>query len=162
MAVRNLAAIPGMRAQFFSGTYFPWPQTRRGHWNYVRQPLYAGDFSQIIIACIEKRPDSRCYNISGKAKISFIDIIRQIKAAKGSHCILLRLPYKLFYVLLTVYAMFDRDPPFTTSQLQALVIDEVFEDIDWEGMFGLTATPFESAVRETFTHPVYSKIRLKF
>ena len=69
---------------------------------------------------------------------------------------------KLFYFLLSVYALFDKDPPFTTSQLEALVIDEVFEDIDWEGIFGLAATPFEDAVRETFTHPVYSKLRLKF
>ena len=44
----------------------------------------------------------------------------------------MKLPYKLFYFLLAVYALFDRDPPFTTTQLKALVIDEVFEDIDWE------------------------------
>jgi nucleoside-diphosphate-sugar epimerase len=149
----------GWLSQFMSlSPVFPIP----GHGNYIRQPLYAGDFSGIIIACIEKRPPPHCYNISGKEKITFIDIIRQIKAAKGSYCLLLKLPYQFFYFLLTVYALFDRDPPFTTSQLEALVIDEVFEDIDWEGIFDLTATPFDSAVRETFNHAVYSKIRLKF
>ena len=58
--------------------------------------------------------------------------------------------------------LFDRDPPFTTSLLQALVIDEVFEDIDWEGIFDVTATPIDKAIQDTFTHPIYSKIRLKF
>ncbi len=149
----------GWLSNFMSMTpVFPIP----GSGDYVRQPLYAGDFCQIIIACMEKRPPPRVYNISGKEKISFIEIIRAIKAARGSRSVLLKLPYKLFYLLLTVYAWFDRDPPFTTSQLEALVIDEVFEDIDWEGIFGVSATPFETAVRETFAHPVYSKLRLKF
>ena len=149
----------GWLSNFMSRTpVFPIP----GSGDYVRQPLYAGDFSQIIISCMENRPPPAVYNISGKEKISFIDIIRAIKAAKGSLSVLLKLPYKLFYFLLTVYALIDRDPPFTTSQLEALVIDEVFEDIDWEGIFGVSATPFEAAVRETFAHPVYSKVRLKF
>ena len=149
----------GWLSHFMSLTpVFPIP----GHGNYIRQPLYAGDFCQIIIACIEKRPPSQSYNISGKEKVAFIDIIREIKAAKGGASLLLKLPYSFFYFLLAVYALFDSDPPFTTTQLQALVIDEVFEDIDWEGIFDLRATPFENAVRETFTHAEYSKIRLKF
>ncbi|NQX89543.1 MAG: NAD(P)-dependent oxidoreductase [Halioglobus sp.] len=149
----------GWLSRFMSITpVFPIP----GDGEYLRQPLYAGNFSEIIIACMEKQPPPQVYNISGKEKILFIDIICAIKAAKGSRCILLKLPYRFFYFLLTVYAVFDRDPPFTTSQLEALVIDEVFEDIDWENIFGVNAIPFERAVRETFAHPVYSKVRLKF
>jgi nucleoside-diphosphate-sugar epimerase len=149
----------GWLAQFMSQVpIFPIP----GHGEYMRQPLYAGDFSEIIIACILQRPRSQSFNISGKEKVTFIEIIRKIKAAKGSACVLINLPYKLFYFLLAVYALFDRDPPFTTSQLQALVIDEVFEDIDWEAIFGVPATPLDKAITDTVTHPIYSKIRLKF
>jgi hypothetical protein len=61
-----------------------------------------------------------------------------------------------------VYAVFDRDPPFTTSQLKALVIDETFEDIDWESIFNVSATPLAQAIHQTFADPVYSKIKLKF
>jgi len=149
----------GWLSQFMSSSpVFPIP----GSGNYVRQPLYAGDFTEIILACIAKRLPSQSYNISGKEKIAFIDIIRKIKVAKKSLCLLVRLPYHLFYFLLAVYALFDRDPPFTTTQLKALVIDEVFEDIDWEAIFAVTATPLDQAVKETFTHPIYSTIRLKF
>jgi nucleoside-diphosphate-sugar epimerase len=149
----------GWLSQFMSASpVFPIP----GNGNYVRQPLYAGDFTEIILACIAKRLPSQSYNISGKEKIAFIDIIRKIKAAKQSACLLIQLPYKLFYFLLAVYALFDRDPPFTTAQLKALVIDEVFEDIDWEAIFEVRATPLDQAVRETFTHPIYSKVKLKF
>jgi nucleoside-diphosphate-sugar epimerase len=149
----------GWLSQFMSASpVFPIP----GHGNYIRQPLYVGDFCEIIIASIDMRLPSQCFNISGKEKIGFIDIVRQIKAARGSSCLLLKLPYWFFYTLLAVYAVFDRDPPFTTTQLKALVIDEVFEDIDWEGIFHISATPLVEAIADTFTHPVYSKIRLKF
>lgn len=149
----------GWLANFMSSVpVFPVP----GHGNYTRQPLYAGDFCQVVIACMEQRPAGACYNISGKEKIGYIDIIHKIKAATNSRSLLIKLPYSLFYFLLATYALIDRNPPFTTTQLEALVIDEVFEDIDWEGIFAVTATPLDRAIEETFTHPVYSKIRLKF
>ncbi|MFT4518378.1 MAG: nucleoside-diphosphate-sugar epimerase [Halioglobus sp.] len=149
----------GWLSQFMSlSPIFPIP----GHGNYIRQPLYVGDFCEIIIAAIRNRPPSECFNISGKEKVGFIDILRMIKTATKSWSLLLRIPYWLFYVLLKIYAVFDRDPPFTTTQLQALVIDEVFEDIDWEGIFGVKATPLSQAIVDTFNHPRYSKIRLKF
>lgn len=149
----------GWLSQFMARVpVFPIP----GDGRYVRQPLYAGDFCAIIVAAMAQRRGSECYNISGKEKMDYIDIIRLIKSANGSHSVLLKLPYWLFYALLAVYAVFDRNPPFTTAQLKALVIDEVFEDIDWEGIFGVRATPLAQAIRDTFTHPVYSKIRLTF
>jgi nucleoside-diphosphate-sugar epimerase len=149
----------GWLSRFMTSTpVFPIP----GHGNYVRQPLYAGDFSEIICACVRKRPPPCSYNISGKEKIAYIEIMQKIKAANRSACLLLKLPYRLFYFLLAVYAVFDRNPPFTTTQLQALVIDEVFEDIDWEAIFNVKATPLDRAIHDTFTHPVYSNIVLKF
>ena len=148
----------GWLSQFMSASpVFPIP----GHGNYIRQPLFAGDFCEIIIACMQQRHAAQSYNISGKEKIGFLEILRLIKAAKGSFTLLLKIPYVLFYILLRVYAIFDRDPPFTTTQLRALVTDEVFEDIDWEEIFGVKATPLAAAITETFTDPLYSKIRLK-
>ena len=72
------------------------------------------------------------------------------------------IPYSAFWALLKLYALADRDPPFTTSQLAALVIPEIFEVIDWPSIFGVKATPIAEALRETFQHPVYSKVVLEF
>lgn len=149
----------GWLSQFMSASpVFPIP----GNGKYLRQPLYAGDFCDIIVACMEQKFPGQAFNISGKQKVYYIDIIRQIKSASGTFSLLVKLPYSVFYLLLYIYALFDRDPPFTTSQLKALVIDEVFEDIDWEVIFGVAATPLDQAIRQTFAHPVYSKIKLKF
>ena len=137
---------------------FPIPGSGR----YLRQPLYAGDFCDIIMACISQRPAGQAYNISGQEKIDYIDLIRAVREACGARAPILRIPYSLFWVMLYVYALFDRDPPFTTRQLEALVTPDVFEVIDWPGIFGVKSTPLKDALAETYRHPTYSQIVLEF
>lgn len=137
---------------------FPIP----GHGRYMRQPLYVGDFCDIIISCLERRITGGVYNISGHEQIDYIDMIRQIKRVTGARAIILKIPYWLFFSLLWVWALFDRNPPFTTQQLAALVGKDEFEVIDWPGIFGVTYTPFTKAIDETFNDPRYSKVVLEF
>ena len=137
---------------------FPIP----GSGKYMRQPLYVGDFCGVIISCIENRIPAGIFNISGHQKIDYIDMIRIIKKATGSKAITLKIPYSLFYGLLWLWALFDKNPPFTTQQLQALVAKDEFEVTNWPESFGVPYTPFEKAIEETFNHPVYSKVVLEF
>ena len=137
---------------------FPVP----GNGRFVRQPLYAGDFCDIIMACIEQRPVGKTFNISGQEKIDYIDLIRATKEACGARARIVRVPYSAFWAMLWTYGLFDRDPPFTTKQLKALVTPDVFEVIDWPTIFGVKATPLKAALAETYRHPVYSQIVLEF
>jgi nucleoside-diphosphate-sugar epimerase len=137
---------------------FPIP----GHGRYLRQPLYAGDFCNIIISCIETRITGGVFNISGHEKVDYIDIIREIKRATRAGAAIVKIPYGLFHGLLWLWALFDRNPPFTTQQLAALVAKDEFEVIDWPGKFGVRCTPFAEAMEETFRHPVYSSVVLEF
>jgi len=137
---------------------FPIP----GHGRYMRQPLYVGDFCDIIISCLEQQQHSGVFNISGHEKIDYIDMIRQIKMAIHSRTVIVKIPYSLFFALLWIWALFDRNPPFTTQQLDALVAKDEFEVIDWPNIFGVPYTPFAQAIDETFNHPVYSKVVLGF
>jgi len=137
---------------------FPIP----GNGRYMRQPLYVGDFCNIIISCIEKQVRSGTYNISGHEKIDYIDIIRAIKAATRAKAMLVRIPYSVFYGLLWTWGLFDRNPPFTTQQLSALIAHDEFEVIDWPGIFGVSCTPFAKAIDETFNDPAYGRVSLEF
>ncbi|TRO82716.1 NAD-dependent epimerase/dehydratase family protein [Desulfuromonas acetexigens] len=137
---------------------FPIP----GHGRYMRQPLYVGDFCDIIISCIESRKQGGVYNISGHEKIDYIDMIREIKRAVQARSAIVKIPYGIFYGLLWVWSLFDRNPPFTTQQLAALVAKDEFEVIDWPGIFGVPYTPFAKAIDETFNDPTYSKVVLEF
>jgi nucleoside-diphosphate-sugar epimerase len=137
---------------------FPIP----GDGRYLRQPLYAGDFCNIIMACIDKSVAGEALNISGLERIEYIDLMRAVKEAIGARTPIVRVPYSLFWLLLYAYGLFSRDPPFTTKQLEALVTPDVFELIDWPGIFGVAPTPLRVALTETFCHPTYSKIVLDF
>lgn len=137
---------------------FPIP----GHGRYMRQPLYVQDFARVIISCLETRRSGEVHNITGLEKIDYIDIIKEIKKATRARSVILKIPYSLFHTLLRTWARFDRDPPFTADQLQALVAHDEFEVTDWPGIFNVQPTPFAQAIHETFNHPEYSRITLEF
>lgn len=137
---------------------FPVP----GHGRYMRQPLYVGDFCDIILSCLRNGGPLGAFNISGQERIDYIDIIRAIRKANHLTRPIVKIPYGLFHVLLATWALFDRNPPFTTQQLAALVAPDDFEVIDWPGLFGVKATPLGVAFEQTFNDPTYSQIALEF
>ena len=137
---------------------FPIP----GNGRYMRQPLYAGDFANIIIACLKKADLRGVFDISGQEKIDYIDLIRQVKSSSDASTPLLQIPYSLFYALLWLWSLFDRNPPFTTHQLRALITPDEFPVINWPEIFGVVPTPLAEAMNETFQHPDYSKVELEF
>ena len=137
---------------------FPVP----GNGRFIRQPLYVGDFSEIIIASLEQGLSGSAYNISGREHIAYIDLIRLVREAAGAKASIVKIPYTLFRMMLATYALIDRNPPFTTKQLKALVTPETFEIIDWPGIFGVQATSLRDAMMETFRDPRYATIDLEF
>lgn len=128
----------------------------------MRQPLYAGDFCDIIISSIHKPNINGIFNISGHEKIDYIDMIRMLKKVLHSKTWIVKIPYGLFHRLLTVWAFFDKNPPFTAQQLEALVGKDEFEMIDWPSIFGVSFTPLAVALKEVHGDPRYSSIVLEF
>ena len=148
----------GWLARFMEKTpVFPIPGTGR----FLRQPLYVGDFCDIIVAAIERRITG-AYNISGQEQINYIDLIRAMKHATRSGTTIICIPFGVFALLLRGYGLFSSNPPFTEKQLRALSTPDVFEIIDWPTIFGVKPTPLDRALDDTFRHPVYSSIALQF
>ncbi len=136
---------------------FPIP----GDGRYMRQPLYNKDFCLMIIHCIENQQDGAVYDVVGHEQVDYIDIIRTIKKVKQLKTLIIHIPYWLFYALLKLYAVFSRKPPFTADQLKALTAGDQFTGVNTDEVFGVTQTPFEEAIRETFCDERYSQIVLK-
>ena len=136
---------------------FPVP----GNGQFTRQPLYVGDFVSIIVASITHRKTGT-YDISGREQISYGDLIAMIHDIVKPRARIVQIPYAMFWALLWVYARVDKNPPFTTGQLEALVIPETFPVIDWPTEFGVTATPLRRALTETYCDPNLSGITLSF
>jgi nucleoside-diphosphate-sugar epimerase len=136
---------------------FPIP----GDGRYLRQPLYARDFCAIVDSCLRTRIVGE-FNISGLSKIDYVDLIKEIRRESGARTPILHVPYALFRLLLWAYALFDRDPPFTTAQLKALVTPDVFEVIDWPTLFRVTPTPLREALHSTFNDSRFADVTLEF
>jgi nucleoside-diphosphate-sugar epimerase len=148
----------GWLARFMKRTpLFPIPGSGR----YLRQPLYAGDFCDIITASLE-REITGAYNITGLERIDYIDLIRAVKQATNSKTRIVRIPYRVFWMLLKANAVFNKNPAFTAKQLEALVTPDVFEVIDWPGVFGVRSTPLQEALNVAFRDPKYSSVVLDF
>jgi nucleoside-diphosphate-sugar epimerase len=136
---------------------FPIP----GNGRFMRQPLYVGDFVSIIIASIEQRKTG-VFDISGLEQISYGNLIAMIHDIVKPRARIIHIPYALFWTLLWLYARADKNPPFTTGQLEALVIPETFPVIDWPNEFGITSTPLRRALSETYLDSEFSPITLSF
>jgi nucleoside-diphosphate-sugar epimerase len=136
---------------------FPVP----GDGRFLRQPLYCGDFVGIVASALESEING-AYNITGLERIDYIDLVRALKTATGARTHIQKIPYSLFWLLLKANALFDKNPAFTTKQLEALVTPDVFEVIDWPAIFGVRATPLQEALEVTFRDPSYSKVALDF
>ena len=149
----------GWLARFMHRTpLFPIPGSGR----YMRQPLYAGDFCNVIISAVERPRPNEMYDITGREKIFYIDLIRAVKKAARARAAIVRVPYPVFYALMATYALIDRNPPFTINQLKALVTPDEFDVIDWPEIFGVKPTSLADAMEETFQHPAYSEVVLEF
>jgi nucleoside-diphosphate-sugar epimerase len=136
---------------------FPIP----GNGRFLRQPLYAGDFCDVIVSSIESKRTGQ-YNITGQERIDYIDMIRAVKKATSAKARIVRIPYRLFWLLLKANTLWDKNPAFTPRQLEALVTPDVFEVIDWPGIFNVRPTPLAEALHQTFNDPTYSSIALQF
>ncbi len=136
---------------------FPVP----GNGRFMRQPLYVGDLVSIVVASIEQRKTGT-FDISGLEQIAYGDLIAMVHNIVKPRARIVHIPYAMFWALLWLYARFDKDPPFTTRQLEALVIPELFPVIDWPNEFGIAATPLRRALSETYLNPEFSSITLSY
>ncbi len=148
----------GWLSRFMARTpVFPIP----GDGRFMRQPLYERDFCRCIARCIETEPDGKVFDIVGDTRVDYVDIIRTIKRVKNLHTLIVHIPIGFFAFLLRTFALFSAKPPFTADQLKALSAGDDFKGVDTEAVFGVRQTPFEEAIRESYTDPRYSHIVLK-
>ena len=123
--------------------FFPLP----GSGKYIRQPLYAMDFANVIKNCIED-PKEGIYNISGLEFITFKDCLIKFKRHYQCFSLITPIPVFMFRLLLRLAALITKKVPFTEQQLDALIIPETFERIDWPHIFNTTYTTFDDGIKK--------------
>tara|TARA_A100001011_G_C14059331_1_gene735424 strand:+ start:44 stop:364 length:321 start_codon:yes stop_codon:yes gene_type:complete len=102
------------------------------------------------------------YDISGLEEVEYIEIIKLIRYSIGSYSLIIKMPITVFKFLLKMYSIFDKNPPFTSDQAEALITPETFPKIDWPSIFKVENTTFKEAVTKTYKNNKYSKIKMEF
>ena len=121
-----------------------------GSGKYIRQPLFVEDLCNIILTLIERKPKNQTWNIIGREKIYYIDVLRMIAKARGMKRLFVPLPLFLFGFLLKVYGIIMRKPMFTKEQMKALVAGDIFEVQNWWDEFNVEYTSFEKGIWKTW------------
>lgn len=148
----------GWLSRFMAKTpVFPIP----GHGRYIRQPLYVRDFCRVLIWCAQHPQPGEVFDIVGEEDVTYVDIIRAIKKTLNLSTLIVHLPVPLFRLLMRGYGMFSKNPPFVVDQLDALMAGDYFSGENMQKRFGITPTPFATAIEEVFHHPQYSHVVLQ-
>mgnify|MGYP003338153151 CR=1 FL=1 len=102
------------------------------------------------------------YDITGRERITYLSLMRELRRAVGSRSWIIHLPIPLFGVLLQLWALISRQPAFTRSQLKAPTAGDEFEVIDWPGIFGVQATPLAQALRMAYGDSRFADVEIPF
>ena len=105
------------------------------------------DFANVIKNCIED-PKEGIYNISGLEFITFKDCLIKFKRHYQYFSLITPIPVFMFRLLLRLAALITKKVPFTEQQLDALIIPETFERIDWPHIFNTTYTTFDDGIKK--------------
>ena len=84
---------------------FPIP----GNGKFLRQPLYAGDFCDVIVSSLETEKTG-AYNITGMERVDYIDLMSAVKQAVGAKARIVKIPYRVFWLLLKANSLWTRTP----------------------------------------------------
>ena len=130
---------------------FPIP----GSGKYTRQPLFVLDMCKIIIKLINQKPKNKIYNIVGKEKIYFIDLIKIISKTKKKHTLFIKIPTKIFLSLLEFHSLITGKKVFVSAQLAALQNNDIFPVESWDKTFNLKYSPFKQSIKKIINSPYY-------
>ena len=124
-----------------------------GSGKYVRQPLYANDLCKVIVELTKRKPENKAWNIIGREKIEYIDLLKIIAKTRRWKRLFVPLPLWLFGFCLRVYSFVFRKTVFTPDQMRALVAGDEFPIEPWCEEFNVPYTPFRLAMWKTWHSP---------
>ena len=121
-----------------------------GSGKYIRQPLFVEDLCSIILELVEREPKNQTWNIIGREKIYYIDLLKMIAKAREFRRLFVPIPVFLFGLLLKLYGFIMGKPMFTKEQMNALVAGDIFEVQNWWDEFNVEYTSFEKGIWKTW------------
>ena len=126
-----------------------------GSGKYMRQPLFVEDFANVILSYVERTPENKIYNITGKEKILLIDMLKIYAKTEKKSVLFLKIPLPIFHLMIKVYGLINRKTRIVPEQLTALTAGDKFPVINWDKIFNVKPTKFKDGILKTVNAPYY-------
>ncbi|MCA9947213.1 MAG: hypothetical protein KC449_27225, partial [Anaerolineales bacterium] len=98
-----------------------------GSGNYLQQPIYVGDVAKAIVqVALQMQTIGKIYNISGKAPLTYNEVIDTVAQLLKKKVYRLHLPVKGVITLLDLLARFSIPFPIRSEQVLRLNEDKAF------------------------------------
>ena len=121
-----------------------------GNGSNLMQPVHARDLGNAYYQVLT-HPEStmnRHYNLSGKAPLTYLDIIKTIRTQLNSRIRIVRLPISLSIFAARVYNTLFRHAIISVEQVMRMQEDKAFGHEDAARDFGYDPLSFEEGIRE--------------
>ena len=112
-----------------------------GDGEYRRQPIHVDDFSDAILALLEKPLPNRAFDAGGGEALSFNEIISLMAEAKGRDARVVHLPKSIFVMMARMHGNFDAD------LIRAVDEDELADSTELSEITGTVFRTFRKGVR---------------
>jgi len=116
----------------------------------LMQPVHARDLGNAYYQVLTHPENTmnRHYNLSGKAPLTYLDIIKTIRTHLNSSIRILRLPISLSIFAAKVYNTLFRHAIISVEQVMRMQEDKAFSHEDAARDFGYDPLSFEEGIRE--------------
>lgn len=116
----------------------------------LMQPVHARDLGNAYYQVLmnPERTMNRCYNLSGKDPVTYLEIIQTIKKQLNSRTIILKLPIGLSIFAAKVYNKIFKRAIISVEQVMRMQEDKAFSHKEADRDFGYNPLCFEEGIQE--------------
>jgi uncharacterized protein YbjT (DUF2867 family) len=120
-----------------------------GSGTYLQQPVHVADLAMAIVAALEsKAAAGRAYNISGKAPLTYNDLVRTVARLLERRMVIVHLPYRPVVAALAPLEKLGVRLPVKGEQILRLNEHKAFPHDDAGRDFGFAPRPFAAGVAD--------------
>jgi len=121
-----------------------------GNGQNLMQPVHARDLGNAYYDVLinPEQTKNKSYNLSGKAPITYLSIIKDIRSYLGSNIIIIPLPISFSILAARVYNAMFKNAIITVEQVMRMQEDKAFTHEEATKDFGYDPLSFEAGIKE--------------
>ncbi|MGB0452426.1 MAG: SDR family oxidoreductase [Bacteriovoracaceae bacterium] len=115
-----------------------------------QQPIFVEDLAKAIVsAFLSEKTIKKSYNLSGKQKQTFNEVVDTVAKVQGRSTLKLHIPLNLIYFIYGILSLLPFRTPISKEQIQRLNEDKSFDHDEAKKDFHFNPISFEEGIRHS-------------